>query len=429
MEQTDALNHLFIWLSQIETELRALQTWFQNMENRPIVQVGTQALQGLEARVSRLEAPARSTEVLQQILQRLDLILDLVQNIDSNALGWPPLQCQPSASGLTSGAANRLQEASNPEKTDQHMEELDNYELPANGSKSILASSQARFDPTTPPFEPSTAKQPTKVASSPPRHSAHGSDQSYRSSAALARLEALGHSLEQSMHAPKSLVSTSSPLHAARMSNSVLEDEPRSSFQERLQQCGIKFSQPQVIAPSRDTSNDEEDNALESSEQSLQSPTRYKRELNLDANQDKDHDKSPSLRNLKMVKQMLAGNRMKENNPPGARKVQEPPKAESTHLSNKIHSASHLSSYESPSTVLKMINSDFFTKRQKSYAPKSPPKHQLTSTQMGSLSSPTPAIFEDTSVSDFKNPFISGNSGDKGMPSAQSMSSVGSSHK
>ncbi|KAL9044304.1 MAG: hypothetical protein Q9214_002547, partial [Letrouitia sp. 1 TL-2023] len=429
MEQT---HNLFSWLSQIDAELRALRTWFQKMENRPIVQVGMQSLQDLEARVSRLETPAQSAEVLQQILQRLDLILDLVHNLDSNAIGWPPLQCQPSTSGLTSGAANRLQEeASNLEKTDQHfctlngtnisnaavvtMEELDSHELPTSGSKSILASSQARLDPTTPPFAPSTAKQPTKEDSSPTRRSAHGSDQSHRPSAALARLEALGHPLEQSMHAPKSIVSTPLPLHATRTSNSALEDELRSSFLERLQQCGIKFSQPQQIAAPRDT-GDHEDNALGISEQSLQIPTRDERGLSLDANQGKDHDNSPSLRNLEMVQQMLAGNPMKENNPLGARKVQEPFKAESAHLSNKIYSASHLSTYDSPSTVLKMINSDFFNKDQKSYATRSPSKHELKSTQAGSLSSPKPAIFENASVSDVKNLSISGKSGDKSMP-------------
>lgn len=487
--QTDAYNHLFIWLSQIEAELQALWTWFQNMENRPIVQVGMQTLQDLEARVDRLEALTRSTEVLQQILQRLDLILDLVQNLDSNALGWPPLRCQPN-SGPTSGSANRLhEEANNPEKMDQlfsspngtdsnkstvtvtgrqergldshrddlllliadlradvaTMEEFEDHELLANGSESLLASSQARLDPTKPPFEPSTAKKPTKE---------HGPDQSYRPSDPLARLEALGHSLDQSMHAPKSLVSNSSASHAARMSNDALEDEPRSSFLERLQQRGIKFSQPQQISPPRDIGGDEdnaprnseqspqspkpeergtkfsrpqqivlsrdtgcdEDNALRNSGQNLQSPTPYERELSSDASRGKDHDKSLSIRNIKLAKQVLAGSLMEENNPPGASKVQEPLKAEAAHLSNKIHPASHQSTSESPSTVLKMISSDFYMRYQNSNAMKSPRKHELSSTQVGSRSHPASAIIEDTSVPDVKDPLILEKPGDKGMP-------------
>ncbi|KAL9614551.1 MAG: hypothetical protein Q9167_001001 [Letrouitia subvulpina] len=458
MEQTKEFNNVFSWLLQIKAELRALRTWFQNMENRPIVQMGMQTLQDLDARVSRLEAPAQSTEVLQQILQRLDLILDLVQNLDSNALGWPTLQCQPSTGGLANGAINRLpEEVNNPGKTDQHfcningtniignsavtvtdgeqkgshffrdnlillfadlkaavttMEQLGNHELPASGPESIPVFSQARLDPKTPPFEPSTANQPAKEASSPTRHSAHGPDQGYRPLTAVARLEALGHPLEQSIHAPKRLVSTTSPLHAARTSNGTLKDEPCPSFLEKLQKCGIKFSQPQLAVPSRDH-GDNEDNALGKSDQTLHSPTRHERGLSSGVNLGRDHDNFLPLKDLQIVKQRLEGNTMKENNPPKARKIQEPFEAEGAQLSNKANPAPHPSSYNSPSTVLKMINSDFFTKNQKSYAIKSPPKHEPTSIQVGSLSSPKPVPFKNTSFSDVNDPFISARSGEK----------------
>ena len=111
----------------------------------------------------------------------------------------------------------------------------------ADGHRSLRPVSRHALDPTTPPFKPITAVAPT---ASKPENSAitKASMSGFRhpASDAIARLEALGQPLENSMHAPKESATRS-------VTSPWLTKSMTPAFEARLHRHGIKFSQPSEL--------------------------------------------------------------------------------------------------------------------------------------------------------------------------------------